>query len=59
MKTYSCLIQDKRSFSDVRKEILQNGKETGLVGYLISFHFVLGAKHKPVIFVYELIALNI
>ena len=53
MKTCSYLMQDKRSFSNARKEILQNGKETGLVGYLISFHLVWGAKHKPVIFVYK------
>ena len=49
MKTCSCLIQNKRSFSDVSEEILPDGKE----------NLKLEAKHKPVIFVYELIALNI
>lgn len=59
MKTCSCLIQNKCSFSDVSEEILPDGKETGFINLMISLNLKLEAKHKPVIFVYELIALNI
>lgn len=53
MKTCSCLIQNKRSFSDVSEEILPDGKETGFINLMISLNLKLEAKHKPVIFVYK------
>ena len=49
----ACLIQNKRSFSDVSEEILPDGKETGFINLMISLILKLEAKHKPAIFVYE------